>query len=167
MAVSRVLRAFALYVVLLPPHRCTHMPVRTTPPADAQVAILSTVMDGVLLDLERARMEREDFRQGNSPCAAICRDFRDPNCTTKAFFRRIMTSDRSISGFARMQAQIQEMNDTATAAMAELEAGIYEAHEAMDDPARDSSALRIANNRMAEAYNNLSTIRPEAMTPRL
>ena len=137
------------------------MTVRATPPADAQVAILSTVMDGVLLDLERARMEREDFRQGNSPCAAICRDFRDPNCTTKAFFRRIMTSDRSISGFARMQAQIQEMNDTATAAMAELEAGIYEAHEAMDDPARDSSALRIANNRMAEAYNNLSTLRGE------
>ena len=141
------------------------MTVRATPPADAQVAILSTVMDGVLLDLERARMERENL--GNSPCTALGPDFRDPNCTTKAFFRRIMTSDRSISGFARMQAQIQEMNDTATAAMAELEAGIYEAHEAMDDPARDSSALRIANNRMAEAYNNLSTIRPEAMTPRL
>ena len=61
-----------------------------------------------------------------------------------------------------MQAQIQEMNDTATAAMAELEAGIYEAHEAMDDPARDSSALRRANNRMAEAYTILSTLQPTA-----
>ena len=29
---------------------------------ETQVAILSTVMSGVLLDLERARMEREDFR---------------------------------------------------------------------------------------------------------
>ena len=133
------------------------MPVRATLPADAQVAILSTVMDGVLLDLERARMEREE---GNAP-VTFEPDFRDPNCTTKALFRRILTSDRSIIGMARMQAQIQEMKDTATAAMAELEAGIYEAHEAMDDPARDSSALRIANNRKAEAYNNLSTIRAE------
>ena len=137
------------------------MPVRTTLPADAQVAILSTVMDGVLLDLERARMEREDFRQGNSPCTALTPDFRNPNLTTEEAFRRIMISDRSINAFARMEAQIQEMNDTATAAMAELEAVICEAHEAMDDPARDSSALRIANNRMAEAYNNLSTLRGE------
>ena len=45
--------------------------------------------------------------------------------------------------------------------MAELDAGIGEAHEAMDDPARDSSALRRANNRMAEAY----TILTRAQTP--
>ena len=128
--------------------------------AEAKAEILATVMDGVLLDLERARMEREDFRQGNAP-VTFDPDPRDPNCTTKALFRRILTSDRSIIGMARMQAQIQEMKDTASAAMAELETGIYEAHEAMDDPARDSSALRIANNRMAEAYNNLSTLRAE------
>ena len=53
------------------------------------------------------------------------------------------------------------------AAVAELDAGVSEAHEAMDDPARDSSALRRANNRMAEAYNIPSTIRPDAMTPRM
>ena len=41
--------------------------------------------------------------------------------------------------------------------MTELDAGIVEAHEAMDDPARDSSALRVANNRMAEAYTILFT----------
>ena len=46
------------------------------------------------------------------------------------------------------------------AAVAELDAGIGEAHEAMDDPARDSSALRRANNRMAEAYTILSTQQP-------
>ena len=37
------------------------------------------------------------------------------------------------------------------AAVAELDAGVVEAREAMDDPARDSRALRRANNRMAEA----------------
>ena len=46
------------------------------------------------------------------------------------------------------------------AAVAELDAGVSEAHEAMDDPARDSSALRRANNRMAEAYTILSTQQP-------
>ena len=113
----------------------------------------------LMANIKRAHMEREDFRQGNAPMTALTPDI--GNLTMREAFRRIMISDRSISGFARMQAQIQEMNDTATAAMAELEAGIYEAHEAMDDPARDSSALRIANNRMAEAYNNLSTLRAE------
>ena len=39
-------------------------------PGDTKAAILATVMDAVLLDLERARMEREDFRQGNAPCCA-------------------------------------------------------------------------------------------------
>lgn len=29
--------------------------------------VLATTMDSMLLDLERARMEREDFRQGNAP----------------------------------------------------------------------------------------------------
>ena len=48
------------------------------------------------------------------------------------------------------------------AAVAELDAGVSEAHEAMDDPARDSSALRRANNRMAEAYTILSTLQPTA-----
>ena len=42
------------------------------------------------------------------------------------------------------------------AALAELDAGVGEAHEAMDDPAQDSSALRRANNHMAEAYRILS-----------
>ena len=46
------------------------------------------------------------------------------------------------------------------AAVAELDAGVSEAHEAMDDPARDSSALRRANHRMAEAYTILSTQQP-------
>ena len=34
---------------------------------DLAAKVLSTTMDSVLLDLERARMEREDFRQGNGP----------------------------------------------------------------------------------------------------
>ena len=51
------------------------------------------------------------------------------------------------------------------AAVAELDAGIGEAHEAMDDPARDSSALRRANNRMAEAYTILSTLQPPQTPP--
>ena len=46
------------------------------------------------------------------------------------------------------------------AAVAELDAGVSEAHEAMDDPARDSSALRHANNHMAEACTILSTQQP-------
>ena len=46
------------------------------------------------------------------------------------------------------------------AAVAELDAGVGEAHEAMDDPARDSSALHRANTRMAEAYTVLSTQQP-------
>ena len=48
------------------------------------------------------------------------------------------------------------------AAVAKLDAGVSEAHEAMDDPARDSSALRRANNRMAEAYTILSTLQTTA-----
>ena len=44
-----------------------------TLPLETQVAILSTTMDGVLLDLERARMEREDFRQGNAPAPHFVR----------------------------------------------------------------------------------------------
>ena len=82
------------------------MPVRATPPADAQVAILSTVMDGVLLDLERARMEREDFRQGNSPCTALGPDFKDPNCTTKEALRRILISISSVRGTLRWPATV-------------------------------------------------------------
>ena len=35
-------------------------------PVETQAAILAIGMDSVRLDLERARMEREDFRQGNS-----------------------------------------------------------------------------------------------------
>ena len=35
-------------------------------PAEIQRSVLSMAMDSVLLDLERARMEREDFRQGNA-----------------------------------------------------------------------------------------------------
>ena len=67
-------------------------------PGETQAAILATAMDSVLLDLERARMEREDFRQGNSPCTALGPDFRDPNCTTKEALRRILISIRSVRG---------------------------------------------------------------------
>ena len=35
-------------------------------PAPIQQSIVSMAMDSVLLDLERARMEREDFRQGSA-----------------------------------------------------------------------------------------------------
>ena len=54
---------------------------------ETQVAILSTVMDGVLLDLERARMEREDFRQGKGPCTALNMGFTNPNFTTERILR--------------------------------------------------------------------------------
>ena len=40
-------------------------------PAAIQLSIVSTAMDSVLLDLERARMEREDFRQGNAPARLV------------------------------------------------------------------------------------------------
>ena len=40
-------------------------------PAAIQLSIVSTAMDSVLLDLERARMEREDFRQGNAPTSSL------------------------------------------------------------------------------------------------
>ena len=56
--------------------------------AEAQAAILAPVMDGVLLDLERARMEREDFRQGRGPGQLI------PNCrVTVDQQRRFLVQD--------------------------------------------------------------------------
>ena len=36
-------------------------------PTDVKAEIVKRTMDSVLLDLERARMEREDYRQGNAP----------------------------------------------------------------------------------------------------
>ena len=38
---------------------------------DVKAEILTRTMDSVLLDLERARMTAEDFRQGNGPCSAV------------------------------------------------------------------------------------------------
>ena len=38
---------------------------------DVKTEIVTRTMDSVLLDLERARMEREDFKQGNAPTSAI------------------------------------------------------------------------------------------------
>ena len=55
-----------------------------------------------------------------------------------------------------MEIRIQLATELIAAAVAELDAGVGEAHEAMDDPAQDSSALRRANNHMAEAYRILS-----------
>ena len=53
----------------------------------------------------------------------------------------------------RLEAGIAAVRD-------ELCDGIPEASAAMDDPARDSSALRVANNRMVDAHNGLSRLQP-------
>ena len=57
---------------------------------------------------------------------------------------------------APQPAELTAARAAIAAALAELDAGVGEAHEAMDDPAQDSSALRRANNHMAEAYRILS-----------
>ena len=76
---------------------------------ETQVAILSTVMNGVLLDLERARMEREDFRQGKGPCTALNMGFTNPNFTTKQILRSCKSEIECLH--QRLEVYMQESED--------------------------------------------------------
>ena len=75
-------------------------------------------------------------------------------------YTHILATMNLVTQAEAFAAELTAARAAIAAAVAELDAGVSEAHEAMDDPARDSSALRRANNRMAEAYNILSTQQP-------
>ena len=73
--------------------------------------ILSMTMDSVLLDLERARMEREDFRQGNGPHPAAA--MFDPNISWRSECRALIQGvivmvEGMIEGRAQASAQRQQ-----------------------------------------------------------
>ena len=67
---------------------------------------------------------------------------------------------RLTASISVMRTHITRLEAGITAVHDELYDGLHETSAAMNDPARDSSALRVAHNRMVDAHNGLARLQP-------